>query len=60
MRTIYFKRQMLGKWRRDDGESNRHVSERTMNHEIQKLLNDGWHMRTEGRTITRGVTMIKE
>lgn len=59
MRTIYFKRQFLGKWRRDDGESKIHVSERAMTREIQKLLDDGWHMRTEGMTIIRGITMFK-
>jgi hypothetical protein len=59
MRTIYFKRQLLGQWRRDDGEFKTHVTEKAMNREIQKLLNDGWHMRTEGKTIIRGVTMIK-
>jgi hypothetical protein len=59
MKTIYFKRQLLGKWRRDDGESKTHVDERAMNREIQKLLNDGWHMRTEGKTIIRGITMTK-
>jgi hypothetical protein len=30
-----------------------------MNREIQKLLNDGWHMRTEGVTFIRSVTMSK-
>jgi hypothetical protein len=30
-----------------------------MNREIQKLLNDGWHMRTEGVTFTRSVIMSK-
>jgi hypothetical protein len=59
MKTIYFKRQLLGKWRRDDGESKTHVDERAMNREIQKLLNNGWHMRTEGKTIIRGITMTK-
>ena len=59
MKTIVFKRQMLGKWRRDDGESKTHVNERAMNREIQKLLNDGWHMRTEGVTFTRSVIMSK-
>jgi hypothetical protein len=59
MRTIYFKRQLLGQWRRDDGEFKTHVTEKAMHREIQKLLNDGWHMRTEGKTIIRGVTMIK-
>ena len=59
MKTIVFKRQMLGKWRRDDGESKTDVNERAMIREIQKLLNDGWHMRTHGKTIIRGITMIK-
>ena len=60
MKTIVFKRQMLGKWRRDDGESKTHVNEKAMNREIQKLLNDGWHMRTEGVTfIIRSVIMSK-
>jgi hypothetical protein len=59
MRTIYFKRQLLGQWRRDDGEFKTHVTEKAMHREIQKLLNDGWHMRTEGKTIIRGVTMIE-
>ena len=59
MKTIVFKRQMLGKWRRDDGEAKIHVNEIAMNREIQKLLNDGWHMRTEGVTFIRSVTMSK-
>jgi hypothetical protein len=59
MKTILFKRQLLGKWRRDDGESRVMVNERAMNREIEKLLNDGWHMNVEGKTIIRGVTMTK-
>jgi hypothetical protein len=57
--TIYFKRQAGGKWRRDDGESKVLVDEAVMNREIRQLLDNGWHMRTEGVTFRRGVTMIK-
>lgn len=59
MRTIYFKKQALGKWRRDDGESKIHVNEEAMHREIQKLIKDGWRVSPEGRTLLRNVTLTK-
>jgi len=59
MRTIYFKKQILGQWRRDDGESKTHVSEDAMFREVGKLINDGWSYELHGITLLRGVTMTK-
>lgn len=59
MRQIYFKKQMLGKWRRDDGESKKLVSEETMHREVQKLINDGWSLETHGMFHLRGMTLTK-
>ena len=59
MQSIIFKKQMLGKWRRDDGESKKHVNEESMFREIQKLINDGWVVRIHGVTHTREIEMTK-
>lgn len=59
MRTIWFKRQMLGKWRRDDGEAKTEVSEESMYKEIQKLINDGWSVRPHGQIFTRMIEVTK-
>jgi hypothetical protein len=59
VRQIFFKKQTLGKWRRSDGESTKHVSEESMYREIQKLVNDGWALETHGVTFTRGYTLTK-
>lgn len=59
MRQIFFKKQTLGKWRRDDGELIKHVSEESMHREIQKLVNDGWALETHGITFLRGITLTK-
>lgn len=48
MRTIIFKKQMLGKWRRDDGEAKTLVNEESMNREIRKLILDGWDYAPHG------------
>lgn len=57
MRQIHFKKQRLGKWRRDDGEAKKHVNEETMFREIRKLLDDGWSVETHGVTHTRMITV---
>lgn len=59
MQQIFFKKQMLGKWRRDDGESKKHVNEESMHREIQKLINDGWSLETHGVTFLRSVVLTK-
>jgi hypothetical protein len=58
MLTIIFKKQTLGQWRRDDGESKKHVNEESMFREIQKLVNDGWKVKLHGVTHTREVELI--
>jgi hypothetical protein len=58
-REIYFKKQTLGKWRRSDGESTKHVNEEAMFREIGKLVNDGWHCQHFGVTFTRGYLLTK-
>lgn len=60
MRQIFFKKQMLGKWRRDDGESKKMVNEEAMYREIQKLINDGWKVELHGVTHTRAITMYED
>jgi hypothetical protein len=60
LRTIIFKKQMLGKWRRDDGEFKKHVSEEAMFREIAKLINDGWRVKLDGVTHIRQVEVYKE
>lgn len=52
-RVIWFKKQLLGQWRRDDGEQKKHVNEESMFKEIEKLVNDGWTVETHGATHTR-------
>lgn len=59
MQQIYFKKQMLGKWRRDDGESKKLVNEESMHREVQKLINAGWSLETHGVTLLRGMTLTK-
>ena len=59
MRTILFKKQALGQWRRDDGESKKHVNEESMFREIQKLINDGWDVKTHGVTHVRLIEIYK-
>jgi hypothetical protein len=51
--VIWFKKQLLGQWRRDDGEQKKQVNEETMFREIEKLVNDGWTVETHGATHTR-------
>lgn len=60
MPTIWFKKQRLGKWRRDDGELKKHVNEESMFREIQKLVNDGWSVRPHGVTHTRMIEVTKD
>ena len=60
MKSIIFKKQMLGQWRRDDGESIKHVSEETMYKEIKKLVDDGWYVTPHGITINRSVEVTKD
>gem|GEM_PF-2582478 len=60
MNTIHFKKQRLGKWRRDDGELVKHVNEESMHREIQKLVNDGWTVEPHGVTFLRAVTLRKD
>jgi len=57
---IHFKKQLLGQWRRDDGELKTHVNEEAMYREIAKLLQDGWRANTDGVTYIRSITVIKE
>jgi len=59
MPTVIFKKQRLGKWRRDDGESKKHVNEESMYREVQKLVNDGWRVKLHGVTHTRMIEMVK-
>lgn len=53
MSTIWFKKQALGRWRRDDGEIKKHVNEESMHREMEQLVNDGWCV------IPHGVTHIR-
>lgn len=57
MREIFFKKQQLGKWRRDDGESKVHVSEEAMFREVQTLINDGWTAEPHGVTHLRAIVL---
>lgn len=59
MRQIFFKKQRLGKWRRDDGECKFHVTEETMFREIGKLVRDGWKVEMHGVTHLRAITLTK-
>ena len=60
MPSIWFKKQMLGQWRRDDGESTKHVNEEAMYREIEALVNDGWCVKPHGITINRAVEVTKD
>lgn len=60
MSEIQFKKQRLGKWRRNDGEATTHVNEKAMFREIAKLLQDGWKANTDGVTHIRSITVVKE
>ena len=42
MQSIFFKKQALGQWRRDDGELKKHVNEEAMFRELETLVKDGW------------------
>ena len=57
--TIIFKKQQLGKWRRDDGELKSHVNEESMFREVAKLVNDGWKVNLHGVTHTRMIEVIQ-
>jgi hypothetical protein len=57
---IQFKKQQLGKWRRDDGEAKTHVNEEAMFREVSKLINDGWRANVDGVTHIRAITVVKE
>ena len=59
MPSILFKKQMLGKWRRDDGEFKKLVNEEAMFREIAKLAGDGWHIIPHGVTHTRMYEVTK-
>ena len=60
MPSIYFKKQALGQWRRDDGESRILVNEERMEREVAKLLKDGWKEVRHGVTFTRMIELVKE
>ena len=59
MQSIRFKKQFLGQWRRDDGESKKHVNEESMFREIAKLVDDGWQLRLHGVTHVREAEVYK-
>lgn len=52
-RQVFFKKQQLGQWRRDDGESKKHVNEESMFRELGQLANDGWKIDVYGETHVR-------
>lgn len=58
-RQIFFKKQLLGKWRRDDGESKKEVNEEAMFRELGKLANDGWHIEPHGETLVRMIIVTE-
>lgn len=58
-RQIFFKKQMLGKWRRTDGDGSKHVNEESMFREIEKLVNDGWAVEPHGVTHVRAITLTQ-
>lgn len=60
MPSIFFKKQMLGQWRRNDGESLKHVSEESMFREMEKLVLDGWQLTRYGETHTRMYELKKD
>jgi hypothetical protein len=57
---IQFKKQYLGKWRRNDGEATTEVNEEAMFREVAKLINDGWKANADAATHVREITVIKE
>jgi hypothetical protein len=59
MKTITFKKQKLGQWRRNDGESKLHVNEEAMYREIEKHVKDGWRVIMHGVTHTRMIELKK-
>lgn len=58
-RTISYKKQKLGQWRRDDGESKLHIHEEAMYREIEKHVKDGWRVTMHGVTHTRMIILTK-
>jgi len=56
---IFFKKQMLGQWRRTDRDGSKHVNEESMFREIQKLVDDGWAVVPHGVTHVRAFTLSK-
>ena len=60
MQSIFFKKQQLGMWRRDDGESKTHVSDEAMFEEIQQLVFEGWIMKGHGVTHLRVIEVTKD
>jgi hypothetical protein len=60
-KTITYKKNQLGQWRRDDGEAEKNVTEDAMFREIAKLMTDDWIVvRTEGLTEIQMVTVEKK
>lgn len=57
-RVIWFKKQLEGKWRRDDGPVKRLVSEQEMNDEVLKLSQAGATVKIWGVTHTRMIEVI--
>lgn len=57
--TIIFKKQLFGKWRRDDGEVRKLVEEAAVFREITELVNDGWSVDIVGVTIVREIVATK-
>jgi hypothetical protein len=59
IQEIFFKKQMLGKWRRTDKDGTMQVNEEAMFREIQKLVNDGWSVQPHGVTHVRAITLSR-
>lgn len=59
MSTIWWKKQRLGQWRRDDGELKKLVNEESMFREVAKLEGDGWKIREYGVTHIRMIEATK-
>jgi hypothetical protein len=57
---IQFKKQYLGKWKRNDGEATTEVNEEAMFREVAKLINNGWKANADAATHVREITVIKE
>jgi hypothetical protein len=60
MPSVVFKKMMLGKWRRDDGESKKLVNEESMYREMEKLVKDGWEIMPIGITQIRSYELVKD